>query len=348
MKDFARVCDELAVERVIIAFSALSTDDLLDVIRAGKQLAIKVSIVPRLFEVMGAGVEVDQLQGLTLLGLRGLQRSNSSLLIKRAIDLTVASVGVILLFPVLLAVSVAIKLSSPGPVLFRQRRIGRGNEPFTMFKFRTMVDGADTMKVGLEHLNEADGIMFKITDDPRITPLGRWLRKTSIDELPQLLNVLRGEMSLVGPRPLIPREAAHVIGWHRARLDLTPGLTGPWQVLGRTAIPFQEMVKLDYVYVAEWSLWNDIILLLRTLPVVISGAGHSVNAAAASSPRRTAVRRLHPVLRIDLGRVGQHQTPAPAFSARACAADTRRSRSAAPPVRRTAMPLGSSRETRRD
>jgi lipopolysaccharide/colanic/teichoic acid biosynthesis glycosyltransferase len=142
-----------------------------------------------------------------------------------------------------------------------------------MFKFRTMVVGADNMKPALAELNEMDGKMFKIADDPRVTRVGRLLRKTSIDELPQLFNVLRGEMSLVGPRPLIPDETDQIIGWHRARLDLTPGLTGPWQVMGRNAIPFDEMVKLDYLYVADWSLWNDIKLLVRTLPVVVGRRG---------------------------------------------------------------------------
>ena len=165
------------------------------------------------------------------------------------------------------------KLTSRGPVFYVHDRVGRGNEHFRMLKFRTMVEGADDLKPHLEHLNEADGPMFKIADDPRVTPIGRFLRRTSLDELPQLSNVLRGDMSLVGPRPLIPSEDVHVIGYHRERLDLTPGLTGPWQVLGRTAIPFQEMIKLDYLYVAEWSLWNDIKLLLRTAPTVVQGRG---------------------------------------------------------------------------
>jgi lipopolysaccharide/colanic/teichoic acid biosynthesis glycosyltransferase len=142
-----------------------------------------------------------------------------------------------------------------------------------MLKFRTMRDGADELKEELRHLNEADGPMFKIADDPRLTPVGGFLRRYSLDELPQLWNVLRGEMSLVGPRPLVPDESEHVLGRHRARLDLMPGVTGPWQVMGRTAIPFAEMVKLDYLYVAEWSLWNDVKLLLRTIQVVLEGSG---------------------------------------------------------------------------
>ena len=142
-----------------------------------------------------------------------------------------------------------------------------------MLKFRTMVDNADELKEELAHLNEATMPMFKIADDPRITAIGGFLRRTSLDELPQLFNVLRGEMSLVGPRPLVPSEDVHVIGFHRERLSLTPGLTGPWQVLGRTAIPFEEMVRLDYLYVAEWSLWTDIKLILRTAPLLLQARG---------------------------------------------------------------------------
>jgi lipopolysaccharide/colanic/teichoic acid biosynthesis glycosyltransferase len=189
-------------------------------------------------------------------------------------DIAGATAGFILLSPLLLAIAAAIKLTSPGPVLFRQRRVGRANAVFTMWKFRTMVHGAHRMQSDLAHLNEMEGgHMFKITDDPRVTTVGRILRRASLDELPQLWNVLRGEMSLVGPRPLVPAENDQVIGWHRTRLDLTPGLTGPWQVMGRNAIPFQEMVKLDYLYVTDWSLWSDVKLLLRTLPVVVGRRG---------------------------------------------------------------------------
>jgi exopolysaccharide biosynthesis polyprenyl glycosylphosphotransferase len=271
---FEELCQEYMVDRVVIAFSSISHDGLIDVIRASKQLGIKISVVPRLFEVIGHQVEVDQLEGMTLLGLRGFGRTRSSLALKRAIDLGGSAAGLILLSPVLVLVAIAIKVTSRGPVFFVQRRVGRENREFSIFKFRTMIDGASEMKPDLAHLNEMDGPMFKIADDPRVTPLGRWLRKTSIDELPQLLNVLVGDMSLVGPRPLVPSEDVHVIGRHRERLDLTPGLTGPWQVLGRTAIPFQEMTKLDYLYVAEWSLWNDVKLLLRTAPAVFQGRGH--------------------------------------------------------------------------
>jgi exopolysaccharide biosynthesis polyprenyl glycosylphosphotransferase len=273
LDDFEDVCREHAVQRVVIAFSSLSHEGLIDAIKRSKALQLKITVVPRLFEVIGHSVEVDQLEGMTLLGLRGFTRTRSSMALKRAIDIAVAGGGLLVLSPVLLLVALAVKLDSRGPVLFCQERIGRGNRSFGMYKFRTMVDGAEALREDIEHLNEAVSPMFKITADPRVTRVGRFLRRTSLDELPQLWNVLRGEMSLVGPRPLIPFEDDHVIGFHRERLDLTPGLTGPWQVLGRTVIPFQEMVKLDYLYVAEWSLWNDIKLLVRTAPIVFQGRG---------------------------------------------------------------------------
>jgi exopolysaccharide biosynthesis polyprenyl glycosylphosphotransferase len=273
LDDFEEICAAHKVDRVIIAFSLISHERLIDVIRSSKRLSLKITVVPRLFEVIGHQVEVDQIEGITMLGLRGFGRTRSSLALKRAIDIVCAATGLLLLSPVMLVIALIVKLTSRGPVFYVHDRVGRANEHFRMLKFRTMVEGADDLKPHLEHLNEADGPMFKIADDPRVTPIGRFLRRTSLDELPQLINVLRGDMSLVGPRPLIPSEDVHVIGYHRERLDLTPGLTGPWQVLGRTAIPFQEMIKLDYLYVAEWSLWNDIKLLLRTAPTVVQGRG---------------------------------------------------------------------------
>jgi exopolysaccharide biosynthesis polyprenyl glycosylphosphotransferase len=258
---------------VIVAFSALGHEDLLDTVRATNALGLKLSIVPRLFEVLGRSLIVDEVEGMSLLAVPGAARGRSALMSKRAMDI-VGSVVVLTLFaPVMAVIALVIKLTSPGPVLFRQVRIGRDHQPFTMYKFRTMVDGADGLKDQLAHLNQAQYPMFKISDDPRITKVGRFLRRTSLDEFPQLWNVLRGQMSLVGPRPLVPSEDAKVIGWHRARLDISPGLTGPWQVMGRSAIPLSEMVKLDYRYIADWSLWNDLKLLVRTAPVVLLRQG---------------------------------------------------------------------------
>ena len=272
--EFAALAQEHRIERVVIAFSSLTHEPLLDIVRIATRLRLKVSVVPRLFEVIGRGVELDQVEGMTLLGMRGLTRTKSTLALKRALDVAGAVAGLVAAAPFLALAAVAIRLDSPGAVVFGQRRRGRHQREFTMWKLRTMVDGADALKPSLLHLNEmSGGPMFKIADDPRVTRVGRFLRRTSLDEVPQLWNVLRGDMSLVGPRPLVPAEDDHVIGWHRARLDLTPGLTGPWQVMGRNAIPFDEMVRIDYLYVAEWSLWNDLKLVLRTLPVVAGRRG---------------------------------------------------------------------------
>jgi lipopolysaccharide/colanic/teichoic acid biosynthesis glycosyltransferase len=172
----------------------------------------------------------------------------------------------------MLAIAVAVKAGGPGAVFFRQTRVGRNGEPFSMLKFRSMVDNADQLKDELRERNEQDGL-FKIADDPRITRIGRVLRRTSLDELPQVLNVLRGDMSLVGPRPLVPEEDAQIQGWHRRRLQLMPGMTGPWQVLGSSRIPLREMVTIDYLYVANWSIWNDVKILLRTVGVVFARRG---------------------------------------------------------------------------
>ena len=174
--------------------------------------------------------------------------------------------------PFVAVTAALIKLDSPGPVLFRQVRTGRDGTRFEILKFRTMVDGADSQKTKLTARNEAVGL-FKIADDPRVTRVGRFLRKTSLDELPQLWNVIRGDMSLVGPRPLIVDEDAKVVGWFRHRLRLQPGMTGPWQVLGSARIPLDDMIRIDYLYVANWSLWADIKILLQTIPYVLMGRG---------------------------------------------------------------------------
>jgi exopolysaccharide biosynthesis polyprenyl glycosylphosphotransferase len=255
------------VDRVLIAAPSTHDEALLDKIRLVKSFGIKVSLLPRLFEVVGSSVEVDDLGGLTLLGLRRYELTTSSRYLKRGLDICVSALA-----PLLAVIALAIKLTSPGPILFQQKRIGRHGVAFDMLKFRSMYEGADQMKAELEELNEADGL-FKIENDPRVTSIGRVLRRCSLDELPQLINVLRGEMSLVGPRPLVVDEDARVRGWLRRRLDVIPGMTGIWQVLGSSRIPLHEMVKIDYLYRANWSLWLDIKILLRTVPHVFARRG---------------------------------------------------------------------------
>jgi lipopolysaccharide/colanic/teichoic acid biosynthesis glycosyltransferase len=189
------------------------------------------------------------------------------------VDITASAAGLLVLAPLFAVTAIAIKLDSRGPVFFRQERHGRGGSVFRILKFRTMVDGAEAKRQELASANEVDGALFKIKDDPRVTRVGRVLRPTSIDELPQLWNVLKGEMSLVGPRPFVIHESSQITGWAGRRLDLTPGITGLWQVLGRNDMPFEEMVKLDYIYVTNWSLWWDLKILCQTIPVVLKRRG---------------------------------------------------------------------------
>jgi lipopolysaccharide/colanic/teichoic acid biosynthesis glycosyltransferase len=188
---------------------------------------------------------------------------------KRAFDVVISAVLLTIFLPFVVAIALAIKLDSPGPILFRQTRVGRGGNTFGMLKFRTMVDGAHARREELRHLNQAPDGLFKIAGDPRLTRVGGFLRATSLDELPQLLHVLLGRMSLVGPRPLVPEEDALVLGGYRRRLEMRPGMTGPWQAAGASLIPLQEMVRLDTKYVDDWTLMGDIRLLLQTLPHVV-------------------------------------------------------------------------------
>jgi lipopolysaccharide/colanic/teichoic acid biosynthesis glycosyltransferase len=192
--------------------------------------------------------------------------------LKRTLDLLGAMLLLIIGAPLLILAAAAIRLDGSGPVFFRQTRVGRDGRPFRIVKLRTMVVGADDLKESLRHFNEATGL-FKIANDPRITRVGRVLRKTCIDELPQLFNVLRGEMSLVGPRPLIPEEDRQIVGVHRARLRTAPGITGHWQILGPTRVPLHEMVAIDCSYVDTWTMWSDIKILLRTVPHVVARRG---------------------------------------------------------------------------
>ena len=262
------------VERVVIAFPTVSDDRALDTIRLLRHLTVQVDVVPRFFEILSPNVDVHAVEGVPLIGLRPFRLSRSAQLAKRVTDVLASSVALVLLAPLFLAVAVVLKLEGSGaPVFFRQVRMGMGDRTFLIFKFRTMVNGAEEMKQSLEHLNvhgaaSQDSRMFKIPDDPRVTRIGRFLRRTSIDELPQLINVFRGEMSIVGPRPLVLEEDQHVRRWARRRLTFLPGITGPWQALGRSDIPFDEMVCLDYLYVTEWSLVNDFKWVVRTVPAL--------------------------------------------------------------------------------
>jgi exopolysaccharide biosynthesis polyprenyl glycosylphosphotransferase len=269
--DLPRLVHEYGVHRVAIAFSTDSHDQTLGVIRSMQGNDVQIDIVPRMFEVLGANVQLHTIEGLPLLGLPSPSLSGSSTFLKRSLDLVAAGLGLLVLMPTFVVVGIAIKLDSRGPVFFRQVRMGSGGRTFKVFKFRTMVRDAESIKPAIAHMNmhrAGDGRMFKVPDDPRVTRVGRFLRRWRIDELPQLLNVLTGQMSLVGPRPLILDEDQHVELWARRRLDLKPGMTGLWQVLGASDIPFEEMTKLDYLYVTNWSLREDLRLIFLTVPAL--------------------------------------------------------------------------------
>jgi exopolysaccharide biosynthesis polyprenyl glycosylphosphotransferase len=271
---------------VIVAPTYEGGEEVIEAIRLANASGVRVEVLPRMLEVIGTSVEFDEVGGHVLLGLRGFGLSPSSRLLKRLFDIAVTGLLLLLLAPVLALIALAVKLSSPGPVLFRQVRVGRMGREFEMLKFRTMVRDADELKAELDHRNEAPSL-FKIADDPRSTTVGRFLRRRSLDELPQLFNVMKGDMSLVGPRPLIIEEDRLFSGWQRRRYQVAPGITGPWQIQGSSRVPLSDMVILDYLYCANWSLWLDAKIILRTVPYILSRRSPENPRAAA---RREAAR----------------------------------------------------------
>jgi exopolysaccharide biosynthesis polyprenyl glycosylphosphotransferase len=212
-------------------------------------------------------------QGVPLFELRPPVFTGVDWAVKRTFDLVVSALVAVLGVPLWLALALAIKLDSRGPVLYVDRRVGVGEREFGMLKFRTMVAGASDRQAELESVNEASGALFKIRDDPRVTRVGRFLRRLSLDELPQLWNVLRGEMSLVGPRPLPLRDYELLDDWHRKRYLVLPGMSGLWQISGRSGLSFDDLVRLDFTYIENWSVWLDITILLKTLPAVLARKG---------------------------------------------------------------------------
>ena len=272
--DIAHVVDEFEIDRVLLASSIASHEEMLDLVRSVRRPDVQVSIVPRYFEIFTSHATLDDIEGMPVVTLAPMRLGRSSRLLKRSFDVVVSCVALLLLSPVLAAIAVAVKLDSPGPAIYRQPRRGRMGSTFRIAKFRTMAIGAETQRSEVLHMNEVDGPLFKIKGkDPRVTRVGAFLRRTSLDELPQLWNVVKGEMSLVGPRPFVVYEADQITGWASRRLDMTPGITGLWQVLGRNDLPFDEMTKLDYLYVTNWSLWWDLKILCQTIPVVLAKRG---------------------------------------------------------------------------
>lgn len=272
-RDIARVVRETSAEAVVIASSAFDHDILARMVAELRATDIDVHISAGLFEVLTSRVVVSEVSGVPLITVRGISLSRVSLFIKRVFDLVVASLIVLLGLPVWLLLTLAVMLSNRGSILYTQERVGRGGHRFAMYKFQSMYSDADARLDGLSTVNEATGPLFKMKDDPRVTPLGKWLRKYSLDEIPQLINVFDGSMSLVGPRPPLPAEVTRYSPHDWRRLEVVPGMTGLWQVSGRSTLTFDEMVRLDVYYIENWSVALDLSLLFRTIPAVLVAHG---------------------------------------------------------------------------
>ncbi len=273
----AALLDRQPVDEVVFAVPGKQPELFRDAIAACDERGVDVLLtLPPQYPSSGT-VEVANVSGFDypMLGLRRVPTDELRLAIKRLLDLVGGLLGLLIAAPVMIAAAIAIKVESEGPVFFRQVRCGRNGRKFTMFKFRSMVVDAENLRAKLEHLNEMDGPVFKIRRDPRITRIGRFIRKTSIDELPQLLNIVMGDMSLVGPRPPLPSEVEQYQPWQRRRLSVRPGLTGLWQVSGRNQVDFDEWMQLDLQYIDRWSLWLDLKIILKTIPTVLFHKGAS-------------------------------------------------------------------------
>lgn len=268
-----RLVKELAIDEVIITLPWMYHRKIVSIIAQCEREHVRARIVPDMFQMTLSHLNVEDLSGIPMIGVQEISIGSGQMLFKRAMDVTISSVGLIIFLPFFFLVALLIKLDSPGAVFFTQIRVGKGEHLFACYKFRSMREGAEKELEELRELNEADGPIFKIRDDPRITRMGRFLRRTSLDELPQLFNVLMGHMSLVGPRPAPPSEVQRYQPWHKRRLEVAPGMTGLWQVSGRSELSFDEMVLLDLYYIENWSPVLDLQIMLRTFPTLLTGQG---------------------------------------------------------------------------
>lgn len=276
LDDFDQVLRNSHIDEVVFALPKEHPIDLKEYLQKCETLGVAFRIVPGLYGVLGDRLRVDMIQGVPTLVTPSFDASASGLLYKRILDIVAGFAGLLVFLLMYPFVALAIKLDSKGPVLFRQLRVGKNNRLFSLYKFRTMTADAESRKAELNLQNEMSGHMFKIADDPRVTCVGRFLRKTSVDEFPQFLNVIKGEMSLVGTRPPTPEEVEKYADWHRRRISVKPGITGLWQVSGRNKInDFSEVVKLDLYYIDNWRFAYDLRILGKTIWVVLAGRGAS-------------------------------------------------------------------------
>lgn len=272
LSELDELCRRHGVSRIVVAFSRKASHETVEFLR-GLDPAVSISVVPRMFELTNWSSELEEFDGMPMLHLPRPRVTRQARAVKRTMDIIASGLALVLFSPLLIGIACAIRLDSRGPVFFRQARTGRGGRTFRIFKFRTMRKGAEEERDRLAALSEVDGPIFKIREDPRVTRVGRFLRKTSLDELPQLLNVIKGDMSLVGPRPFPVSEAAQITGWSVSRTDVRPGITGLWQVSGRNDLSFDDLRYLDSLYVASWSIWWDLRILLQTPARVFRRAG---------------------------------------------------------------------------
>jgi exopolysaccharide biosynthesis polyprenyl glycosylphosphotransferase len=271
--DLARILSETRADCVFVASTAVSVEEMRQISKTVRRAGAELRVTANLPEVLSSRLAIQAVGGVMALSLKPVRLTGPQATAKRAFDLAVSGAGLILSLPIFSAIALAIRLLSPGPIFYRQERVGRQGAPFKLLKFRTMVVGADAMLPALEGQNEALGPLFKIRKDPRVTRIGRWLRRWSLDELPQLINVVRGDMSLVGPRPPLPHEVTNYDDWHFDRLEVRPGITGLWQVNGRSELSFDEGARLDIFYIENWSLSYDLFILAKTIPAVLSSRG---------------------------------------------------------------------------
>ncbi len=273
--DLPSILENEVIDEVFFILSRRQLVEFEDSILICSELGIRARVA-LFFPHLKARVILEELEGIPLLTFSTTPASPFPLFLKQLADYLVAVIGVLLLAPIGFLIALAVKLTSKGPVLFKQKRCSLNGRTFKLYKFRTMVDGADDKLDEVAHLNEVEGPAFKASDDPRVTAVGRFLRRFSVDELPQLVNVLKGDMSLVGPRPPLPEEVAQYERWQRRRLSMKPGMTGLWQVSGRAGLEdFNAWIKLDLNYIDQWSLWLDLKILLKTIPAVLSTRGAS-------------------------------------------------------------------------
>jgi exopolysaccharide biosynthesis polyprenyl glycosylphosphotransferase len=274
VSDTRRVCEEVGADTVLVTRGGYSSSaDLRRIAWDLEDTDIDLVVVPSLTDVAGPRIHMRPVAGLPLLHVEGPQTDEAGGLAKRLFDFGGALFGIVLISPLLLAVALLVKLEDGGPIFFRQARVGRDGRHFWMLKFRSMVPDAEQRLQEIEHMNESDGVLFKVKGDPRITRTGRFLRRYSVDELPQLFNVLRGDMSLVGPRPPLPAEVAAYEPDTRRRLLVRPGMTGLWQVSGRSSLTWNETVRLDLYYVDNWSMLTDFVIIAKTVKAVVGSEG---------------------------------------------------------------------------